>query len=108
MGMLLMDLQYLASDLCFFVFVCVPSALCVVRRRVCYMAVVETSTISVSVVVSSTQYYSCGFWGLYTCSRLVVQYAVRIVRSQVRSLGIQESLFTADIFCVSLTLLHDV
>eukprot|EP00731_Ephydatia_muelleri_P020963 Em0013g690a len=37
---------------------------------VCYMAVVETSTISVSVVVSSTQYYSCGFWGLYTCSRI--------------------------------------
>ena len=76
------------------------------------MAVVETSTISVSVVVSSTQYYSCGFWGLYTCSRLVVQYALRIVRSQVQlpcSLGIQESLFTADIyFFVSFTLLHDV
>ena len=65
------------------------------------MAVVETSTISVSVVVSSTQYYSCGFLGWSTCTRLVVQYAVRIVRSQVQlpgSLGIQESLFTADIF----------
>ena len=72
-----------STDLCFFVFVCVPSALCVVRRRVCYMTVVETSTISVSVVVSSTQYYSCGFLGWSTCTRLVVQYAVRIVRSQV-------------------------
>ena len=35
---------------------------------VCYKAVVETSTISVSVVVSYIQYYSCGWWS--TCSSI--------------------------------------